>query len=140
MKRLLLGISTLLVLLSSGCSQKAEPLNVPLPCLNKADQSKKLSAACVRKGNMYIFPAENEKLTCKQIKEEIVIVNQRVSYLSYKSVADVIGGILFIGLISGGMYGPDLSEDSELRLRKIEYETLRNLAIKKNCSFAVEMR
>jgi len=116
------------------------PLNVPLPCLNKADQSKELSPVCVRKGNTYIFPAENEKLSCKQIKEEIVIVNQRLSYLSYKSVADVIGGILFIGLISGGMYGPDLSEDTEVKLRKIEYETLRSLAIKKNCSFADELR
>jgi len=137
MKKLFTGLSALLVLFfSSGCSQKKDSILEP---------KKKVNVHCVGHSPMakdmediYIFPTEYEKLSCKQIKEETIKVNQEIDKLSDEKVKEITAGMLVI-LFSGGMFGPDVSEHSMKTLRKEEYESLKKLAIEKNCVFADDM-
>ena len=137
MQNLFTGLSALLVLfISSGCSQKKDSIIEPkkevnVHCVGYSSMAKDME-------DIYIFPTEYEKLSCKQIKEESIKVNKEIDKLSNEKVKEITAGMLII-FFSGGMYGPDLSETPMKTLRKEEYESLKKLAIEKNCSFADDM-
>lgn len=116
---------------------------------------------------LYISPTKYKKLSCKQLHEQIIKIDKRLNAkleIKADEESDKALAMLFIvpfGLLTTAgvpLIAPktDAAKEtergrkevekkriaeykSEVKRLKGEYESLRNLAIKKNCSFADDM-
>ena len=130
MKKLLIVLSALFLLLldGCGCSQSIDSV-VP----------------------MHVSPPEYEKISCKQLNEQL---NERLdaqSQIKTERAATNVFALLYTVMHAGIPYlartDADVQkykkkvdkEDSKIRRLKEEYEALKNVAIEKNCSFADDM-
>ncbi|MDQ1338338.1 MAG: hypothetical protein QG617_1305 [Campylobacterota bacterium] len=111
------------VILMSGCSQKADSIKAT-----------------------YASPLPYEKHSCKQLKDEVIRVNKRLSEISGQQadVANKDAVVMGVGLV---IFWPALllmaqgeDQKAEIGNLKGQYNTLRDVAVKKNCDFAASMR
>jgi hypothetical protein len=123
MKKLLVGLLALLILLMNGCAQKAD----------------KIKAA-------YVTPLTYEKYSCTELKDEAIRVNKRLTEISDQQVKGVVEdaaavgtGIIFLWPIIF-FRAEDEEQKAEIRSLKGQYETIRDVAIKKKCDFVASMK
>ena len=116
---------------------------------------------------LYISPIEYKKLSCKQLHEQIIKIDKRLNakleIKSYeekdKAASMVLGAPLFFLTTAGvPLIAPKTDAakkqdrankeadkrkvakfDSEVRRLKEEYKTLKEVAVKKNCSFVKDI-
>ena len=118
MKKLLI-IELLVLFFISGCAKKADSIKPT-----------------------YVSPIEYNDLSCKELKKELIKVNQTLTDLSAKQDEDsekentFAMAVLMIGFISIDVDGPQEAEIGRLKGRS---ETIKDVAAKKNCSFAAGM-
>jgi hypothetical protein len=125
MKKKKIGIAMIMasVILVSGCAQKADSIKAT-----------------------YVSPIGYERLSCNQLKDEVLRVNKRLSIISGEqaSVANKdavtmgVGVLLFPPALLFMAAGDD--QKAEIGNLKGQYDTIRDIATKKNCSFAAGMR
>ena len=105
-------------------------------CAQKADSIK----------STYVSPVGYEKLSCVKLKEEVFRVNKRLATISQEqaNVADKDAVTMAVGLV---VFAPALlfmaqgeDQKAEIGNLKGQYDTIRDVATKKNCSFAAGMR
>lgn len=122
MKKMISLVGTV-ALLSTGCSQKADSIKAT-----------------------YVSPLPYEKHSCKQLKEEVIRVNKRLAEISGQQadVANKDAVVMGVGLV---IFWPALllmaqgeDQKAEIGNLKGQYNTLRDVAAKKNCDFAAGMR
>ena len=118
MKKMII-ILGILALVSVGCTQKAD-------WIEPSDVS----------------TLEYEKLSCKQLKEEIIKVNETLAVVSAQQDANAnkyataqLFNMMGFFVVD---YGGDI-EDTVARV-KGEYEALKEVSTKNNCSFAAGMK
>jgi hypothetical protein len=120
-KTIILFVSV--ALLGTGCAQKADSIKAT-----------------------YVSPITYEKLSCNQLKDEVIRVNKRLTEVSGQQaeVADKDAVVMGVGLV---VFWPALflmaqgeDQKNEIASLKGQYETIRDVAVKKNCSFAAGMR
>ncbi len=109
-----------------------------------------LMSGCVQRvdsiKSTYVSPTEYEKLTCDQLKEEALRVNKKLSALSKGQTSsadkdtDKKGTkVLFLPPVFLFIATQD-DKKSEIGSLKGQYDAIRDVATKKNCSFAEKMR
>ena len=118
MNKILFSLSVI-VLFSVGCTQRAdwiEPTDVPT--------------------------TKYEKLSCKQLKEEVIKVNETLAVVSAQqdANADKYATAQLFNMM--GFFVVDYGGDIEEIVAKVkgEHAALKKVATKKNCSFADDMR
>jgi len=169
MKKIIIVLSAVL-LLSVGCANKTtsytrykgpvyvstskyektscEELRSELYFLKNANPS----CSFLRERYLFILPTEYEKLSCKKLHQQFIKVNQR-NELEKQEAGVMIIGVPLLILTTGGtaflndVYtepGPESYLDpkrvSENITAKEAFETLKKVAVKKNCSFTKEMK
>lgn len=121
-KKIVLGVVASIILMS-GCSQKADSIKAT-----------------------YVSPLPYEKHSCKQLKDEVIRVNKRLAEISGQQadVANKDAVVMGVGLV---IFWPALllmaqgeDQKAEIGNLKGQYNTLRDVAAKKNCDFAASMR
>lgn len=124
MQKNIIAIGTIAIgMIIGGCSQKADSIKAT-----------------------YVSPMGYESKSCKQLREEVIRVNKRLSVISGEQaqVADKdavtmgVGVLLFPPALLFMAQGED--QKAEIGNLKGQYDTIRDVATKKNCSFAPGMR
>jgi len=122
------------------------------------------SCAELKEKLVYISSTEYEALSCKQLHEQLIKINGRLATKSKIETEETVAMLFvvpFALLTTAGvpLIAPktdaakerekrnkeesrrkDAKFDAEVRRLKGEYEALKEIAIKKNCSFAAEMK
>ncbi len=109
---------------------------VMVGCAQKADSIK----------STYVSPIGYEKLSCNQLKDEVLRVNKRLSIISGEqasvatkdAVTMGVGVLLFPPALLFMAAGDD--QKAEIGNLKGQYDTIRDVATKKNCGFSAGMR
>jgi hypothetical protein len=169
MKKLLMIVSVSVMLYFNGCANKTTIYTrYDGPVYVSAEKYKKtschelqheptipnISDACPMLFERYLFilPTEYEKLSCKQLHEQFVKVNKRYEEekfgATYMPLIYPVVSVLSLGAVplNDLRFGPkppshlDPKHLSEDITAKEAYETLKEVATKKNCSFVVEMK
>ncbi|HQR74256.1 MAG TPA: hypothetical protein PLH07_05105 [Sulfurovum sp.] len=111
-----------IVVLMTACSQKADSIKAT-----------------------YVSPLPYEKHSCEQLKGEVIRVNKRLAEISGQQAdvankdAVVVGvSVVFWPAILLMALGED--QKAEVGNLKGQYNTLRDVAVKKNCDFAASMK
>lgn len=109
-------------LLSTGCAQKAGSIKAT-----------------------YASPLQYEKHSCNQLKDEVLRVNQRLAVISgqQETVANKDAAVMAVTLV---LFWPAVflmaqgeDQKAEIGALKGQYDSIREVSTKKNCSFAAGM-
>ena len=118
-----LFISTVVLLFMTGCAQKSSGIKAT-----------------------YVSPVKYEKYSCKQLREEVYRVNNRLAIISGEQdeTADKDAIVMGVGLV---LFAPALfflaegeDQKSEIGQLKGNYNSIRATAQRKKCSFAASMK
>jgi len=105
-----------------------------------------LGVGCTQKADWiepaYVPPTKYEKLSCKQLKEEIIKVNNTLAIVSARQDANAAKYATAQLMNMIGFFVVDYGGDEEDTVARIkgEYEALKDVSVKKNCSFAADMK
>ena len=123
MKKGMVLIGVMGLILGSGCAQKADSIK-----------------------STYVSPMTYNNKSCNQLRDEVIRVNKRLTVISGQQadVANKDAVVMGVGLV---VFWPALffmaqgdDQKAEIGNLKGQYETIRDVAAKKNCSFAAGMR
>lgn len=121
MKKMISTVGAI-ALLTTGCAQKADSIKAT-----------------------YTSPLQYEKYSCNQLKNEVLRVNKRLAEISGQQaeVANKDAAVMAVGLV---VFWPALffmaqgeDQKAEIGSLKGQYDTIRDVATKKNCDFAAGM-
>jgi len=123
MKKNIMGLAAIsIIVLMSGCAQKADSIKAT-----------------------YASPLPYEKHSCKQLKNEVIRVNKKLAEISGQQAATADKDAVVIGV--SVLFWPALllmaqGEDQKVEIASLkgQYDTIRDVAAKKNCDFAASMR
>jgi len=109
-----------------------------------------LISGCAKKADsikaIYVSSMVYDSKSCKQLRDEVIKVNKRLSIISGQQadVANKDAVVMGVGLV---IFWPALlllaegdDQKAEIGNLKGQYNTIRDVAAKKNCSFAAGMR
>jgi len=122
MRKIISGLGVI-ALLSTGCSQRADQIKAT-----------------------YVSPLGYSKHSCRQLRDEVIRVNKRLADISREqaNVASKDTATMAVGLV---LFAPALlfmaqgeDQKNEIGSLKGQYNTIRDVATKKNCNFVAGMR
>ncbi len=122
-KKIVVIVAMASAVFMSGCAQKADSIK-----------------------STYVSPIGYEKLSCNKLKEEVLRVNKRLAFISQEQadVANKDAATMAVGLV---LFAPALlfmaaGEDQKVEIGNLkgQYDTIRDIATKKNCNFVAGMR
>ena len=118
MKKLLFSLLVLSIVLGSGCAQRAASIEPT-----------------------HISTKKYEKLSCKQLKEEFIKVDKRLALVSalQDEAAEKDAASLTVWIIGFGYMPRGVDREEEVGKLKGESKAIKDIAEKKNCSFAASM-
>jgi len=109
------------IVLISGCAQTAESIKPA-----------------------HVSPLTYEKYGCPQLKIEAIRVHNTLAVISIQQNKKAENDAISLGtyILTGGLYIQSMGVDQEENIAKLkgQYVAIKDIATKKNCSFAADMK
>lgn len=161
--KIIISILAVFIFLSVGCAKRVDIMEVmyvssteyeKLSCEQLREKFKDERTSCkeLKESLVYIYPTEYKKLSCKQLNEEVIKINERLHSKSRVKVDRTVGrswlfmrDVYYLGLPLLTEKDKDRAEyippiyEQEIKRLKESYKSLKDTAMKKNCSFAADI-